>query len=87
MIVADETSNFENTITIKYERAIMAGSIIVKNDFFNSLQYQFSNKVERPARLELIINEKLNINKNGILFLENELITKIINYKFYIPLL
>lgn len=87
MIVADETSNFENTITIKYERAIMAGSIIVKNDFFNSLQYQFSNKVERPARLELIINEKLNINKNGILFLENELMSNIINYKFYIPLL
>ena len=58
-----------------------------KNDFFNSLQYQLSNKVERPARLELIINEKLNINKNGILFLENELITEIINYKFYIPLL
>ncbi len=87
MIVADESSKFENTITIKYERAIMAGSIIVKNDFFNSLQYQLSNKVERPARLELIINEKLNINKNGILFLENELTTEIINYKFYIPLL
>ena len=87
MIVADESSKFENTITIKYERAIMAGSIIVKNDFFNSLQYQLSNNVERPARLELIINEKLNINKNGILFLENELITEIINYKFYIPLL
>jgi len=87
MIVANESSKFENTITIKYERAIMAGSIIVKNDFFNSLQYQLSNKVERPARLELIINEKLNINKNGILFLENELITEIINYKFYLPLL
>ena len=87
MIVADGSSKLKNTITIKYERAIMAGSIIVKNDFFNSLQYQFSNKVERPARLELIINEKLNINKNGILFLENELMTEIINYKFYIPLL
>ena len=87
MIVANESSKFENTITIKYERAIMAGSIIVKNDFFNSLQHQLSNKVERPARLELIINKKLNINKNGILFLENELITEIINYKFYIPLL
>ena len=87
MIVANESSKFENTITIKYERAIMAGSIIVKNDFFNLLQYQLSNKVERPARVELIINKKLNINKNGILFLENELITEIINYKFYIPLL
>ena len=87
MIVADDSSKFENTITIKYEKAIMTGSIIVKNHFFHSLQYQLSNKVERPARLELIIDKKLNINRNGILFLENELITKIINYKFYIPLL
>ena len=87
MIVADESSKFENTITIKYERAIMAGSIIVKNDFFNSLQYQFSNKIDRPARLELLISDKLNINKNGILFLEKELTSKIIEYKFFIPLL
>jgi len=87
VIVADETSNFENTITIKYEKAIMTGSIIVKKQFFHSLQYQLSNKVERPARLELIIDKKLNINRNGILFLENELITKIISYKFFIPLL
>mgnify|MGYP004402640931 CR=1 FL=1 len=87
MIVSNELSNFENTITIKYERAIMAGSIIVKNDFFNSLQYQFSNKIDRPARLELLISDKLNINKNGILFLEKELTSKIIEYKFFIPLL
>ena len=65
MIVAEESSEFENTITIKYERAIMAGSIIVKNDFFNSLQYQLSNKVERPARLELIINERTATNISG----------------------
>ena len=46
-----------------------------------------SNKVERPARLELVINDKLNINKNGILFLEKELTSKILEYKFYMPLL
>ena len=30
---------------------------------------------------------KLNINKNGILFLEKELISEILEYKFFIPLL
>ena len=33
------------------------------------------------------INDKLNINKNGILFLEQELTSDIIEYKFFIPLL
>ena len=36
---------------------------------------------------ELTINDKLNINKNGILYLEKELITEILEYKFFIPLL
>ena len=87
MIITDEKSNFTNKITIQYARAIMSGSIQVNNTFFNSLQFQFSNKVERPARLELLIDKKLNINKNGTLFLEKELISKILEYKFYIPLL
>ena len=59
----------------------------VTNDFFKSLQTQLSVKNERPARLELVINDKLNINKNGILFLEQELTSDIIEYKFFIPLL
>ena len=87
MIIANEKSNFSNKITIQYARAIMSGSIKVNNTFFNSLQFQFSSKVERPARLELMIDQKLNINKNGILFLEKELNTEILEYKFYIPLL
>ena len=65
----------------------MSGSIKVKDSFFKNLQHQFSNKIERPARLELVIKEKLNINKNGILFLDKELTTEILEYKFYIPLL
>lgn len=65
----------------------MSGCIQVTNDFFNSLQTQLSIKNDRPARLELIINNKLNINKNGILFLEQELTSDIIEYKFFIPLL
>ena len=87
VMIVNETSNFTNKITIKFERAIMSGSIQVTNDFFNSLLTQLSVKNERPARLELVINDKLNINKNGILFLEQELTSHIIEYKFFIPLL
>ena len=87
MMIVSEDSDFKNKITIKFERAIMSGSIKVTNKFFNSLQNQLSVKNERPARLELVINDKLNINKNGILFLEQELTSEIIEYKFFIPLL
>ena len=87
MMIVSEDSDFKNKITIKFERAIMSGSIQVTNNFFNSLQNQLSVKNERPARLELVINDKLNINKNGILFLEQELTSDIIEYKFFIPLL
>ncbi len=87
MMIVNDTSNFTNKITIKFERAIMSGSIQVTKDFFISLQTQLSVKNERPARLELVINDKLNINKNGILFLEQELTSDIIEYKFFIPLL
>ena len=87
IMIFNEKSNFQNKITIKYERAVMSGSITVNNDYFKILQSQLSLKNERPARLELLISDKLNINKNGILFLQNELISKIIEYKFFIPLL
>ena len=83
MMIVSEDSDFKNKITIKFERAVMSGSIQVKNNFFNSLQTQLSVKNERPARLELVINDKLNINKNGILFLEQELTSDIMEYKFY----
>ena len=86
-MIVNEKSNFQNKITIKYERAVMSGSIRVNDNYFNALQNQLSIKNERPARLELIINDKLNINKNGILFLEKELISEILEYKFFIPLL
>ena len=86
-MIVNENSNFQNKITIKYERAVMSGSIKVNNQYFNTLQNQLSLKNDRPARLELLINDKLNINKNGILFLEKELTSVITEYKFYIPLL
>ena len=87
LILAKEKSNFKNKITIKYERAVMSGSIVLKEEYFNSLQNQLSLKNERPARIELTINDQLNINKNGILFLEKELTSRILEYKFFIPLL
>ena len=87
MMIVSEDSDFKNKITIKFERAIMSGSIRVTDIFFNTLQTQLSVKNERPARLELVIKDKLNINKNGILFLEKELTSDIIEYKFFIPLL
>ena len=86
-MIVNEKSNFKNKITIKYERAVMSGSIVVNDNYFYSLQSQFSLKNERPARLELIINDELNINKNGVLFLQKELTSEIIEYKFFIPLL
>ena len=87
LMISDEKSNFQNKITIKYERAVMSGSITVNNDYFIKLQNQLSLKNERPARLELLIKDKLNINKNGILYLQKELISDITEYKFFIPLL
>ena len=87
LMIISKKNNFENKITIKYERAVMSGSIAVNEDYFNSLQNQLSLKNERPARLELVINDKLNINKNGVLFLEKELTSEIKEYNFFIPLL
>ena len=87
LMIGDENSDIENTITIQYQRAIMSGSIKVNNSFFKSIPNQFSNKSDRPARVELTINKTLNINKNGILFLNKEMTSTIDEYKFYIPLL
>ena len=66
MMIVNETKSFKNKITIQYERAIMSGTIQVKNDFFKSLQKQLSIKNERPAKLELTINDKLSINMTGV---------------------
>ena len=87
LMLLNENSNFKNEITIKYERAVMSGSIALNDSYFNSLQNQLSLKNERPAKIELIINDKLNINRSGILYLEKELTSKILEYKFFIPLL
>ncbi len=87
LMIVDENSNTENKITIQYQRAIMSGSIKVKNNFFKIIPHQLSIKNERPAKVELIINDILNINKNGIIKIKKEMVSEIIDYKFYIPIL
>ena len=87
LMIVDENSDTENKITIQYQKAIMSGSIRVNNNFFKMIAHQLSIKNERPARLEIIISDVLNINKNGVLFLEKETVSNILDYKFYIPLL
>ena len=42
LIIANEKSNFQNKITIKYERAVMSGSIRMKDDYCNALHRQLS---------------------------------------------
>ena len=42
---------------------------------------------DKWIKLKVSTSALKNINKNGILFLEKELISEILEYKFYIPLL
>ena len=44
-------------------------------------------KFDKPGRIELFIAENLKINNQGILEIKNEIISKIKNYKIYLPLL
>ena len=44
-------------------------------------------KFDKPGRIELYIDENLNINSQGILEIKNEIIKAIKNYKIYLPLL
>ena len=68
LMIVNEISHFTNKITIQFERAVMSGSIKVKDSFFRNFQYQFSNKNERPARLELVIKDKKILIKMGYYF-------------------
>ena len=35
LMIVNEKSNFKNKLTIKFERAVMSGSIVVNDDYFN----------------------------------------------------
>ena len=58
-----------------------------KNFFIGQIGQSLDGKIALNNGKSHYINDKLSINKNGILFLEKELTSKILEYKFYIPLL
>ena len=60
LMIANEKSNFQNKITIKYERAIMSGSIRVKDNYFDILQSQLTIKTT------VIENDKFEVGKMSI---------------------
>jgi len=74
-------------LNIKFDRAIMEGNLIATDIFFQNFHNFFSSKFEKPAKIELFINDNLKISNQGILQIENDIITRIINYKFYLPVL
>ena len=87
LIVADESTNITDEILIKHDRAIMEGNIKVNNSFFNSLPNQLGNKSDKPAKIIITINDKLNVNQDGILFIDKEIKCKINEFHFLIPIM
>ena len=62
LMIANEKSNFQNKITIKYERAVMSGSIRVKDNYFDTLQNQLlhqKKQIEEDQEVKNAINTKL----------------------------
>ena len=44
-------------------------------------------KFDKPGKIELFVTENLKVNKQGVLEINDEIITIINNYKIYLPLL
>ncbi len=86
LIVANNETKIKQELTIKHDRAIMEGNIIVGKTFFKSLSKHFSIKSDRPAKILLSIDKKLNINQDGILFVDREIKTSILNFQFFLPI-
>ncbi len=87
LFITNKETYIKEEILIKHDRAIMEGNLKVENNFFNSLPIQFSNKSDKPAKIEIYIEEKLNVNSQGILFIDKEVKTNIISYKIFIPII
>ena len=86
ILVTNENTEIKEEILIKHDRAIMEANLKVDTDFFTSLPNQFANKIDKPAKIEMIINNNLNINSDGILFIDKEIRSTINNYNFFIPI-
>ena len=87
LLVTNEQTNIKEELLIKSDRAIMEGNIKVSNTFFESLPNQLANKSEKPAKIEIIINNNLNVNPDGVLLIEKEVSCKINDFQFFIPII
>ena len=87
LLVTNEQTNIKEELLIKRDRAIMEGNIKVSNTFFESLPTQLANKSEKPAKIEIIINNNLNVNPDGVLLIEEEISCKINDFQFFIPII
>tara|TARA_B100002052_G_scaffold291843_1_gene312512 strand:+ start:1044 stop:1424 length:381 start_codon:yes stop_codon:yes gene_type:complete len=86
LFITNKDTNIREEILIKHDRAIMEGNLRLDNEFFNSLPIQFSNKSDKPAKVELYIEDKLNVSAQGVLFIDQEVKTKILSYQIFIPI-
>tara|TARA_B100001250_G_C19541288_1_gene674866 strand:+ start:170 stop:550 length:381 start_codon:yes stop_codon:yes gene_type:complete len=87
LLVTNEQTSIREELLIKRDRAIMEGNIKVSNTFFESLSTQLANKSEKPAKIEIIINNNLNVNPDGVLLIDKEISCKINNFQFFIPII
>ncbi len=86
LFVTNENTIIREEIIIKHDRARMEGNLKVKNNFFKSLPIQLSNKSDKPAKIEITIDNNLNVSPEGILFIDKEVRAKILNYKFFVSI-
>ena len=87
LFLVNSYANLKQELLIKHNRAIMEGNLIAEDHFFEKFHTLFSMKFDKPGKIELYITENLKINNQGILEINNEIITVIKNYKIYLPLL
>ena len=88
LFIVSSKTNLKQQLIIKHDRAIMEGNLIIGNDmFYKNFNSLFNNKFERPGKIEIFVNDILKINNQGILQINSEIKTEIINFKFYLPLL
>ncbi len=87
LFITNSDTNIKEEILIKHDRAIMEGNLRFENVFFSTLPLQFSNKSDRPAKIEIHIQDKLNVNAQGVLFIDKEVKTRILSYQIFIPII
>ena len=87
LFLVNSCANLKQELLIKHNRAIMEGNLIADDHYFEKFHSLFSMKFDKPGKIELFITEDLKINNQGILEINNEIITAIKNYKIYLPLL